>query len=379
LVKKVYQEASGIDRRRFCQGIMSVGLAAAVPQNAALAESGQGSDVNGFYKDKTITLLVGVPGGSGGDVAARTLATALSERIPGKPFIVVKNLEGAGGSVALNYLYEKSKPDGLSLFYGGWNAMNVLKGGHGARFDPEKFGVIGTASNARGFVVRSDGDPEIKSGSDLVSVGRIKVGGRASNATNDMIGNLALKILGVDFRFIAGYRGMSKIAPAIYGGEIHGGYVGRGGYSRYFDSGTKFVETIVPFHHTYFDENGKDIPSPQSFYGSPSFLDLYRSVHKKEPQGDYWQAYLWLRRNIHTSEPALLVPPGTSNELVGILRQSLHNTTSDPVFRDKWQGLFGEKPVWNSTAYSLHAFENFRSASATTRAVIEEMSALAKF
>ena len=53
-----------------------------------------------FYAGKTITVIVGVSAGSGGDVSARTFMAGLTEKIPGNPKIIVRNMEGAGGAVA---------------------------------------------------------------------------------------------------------------------------------------------------------------------------------------------------------------------------------------------------------------------------------------
>ena len=102
-----------------------------------------------FYAGKTITMMVGVPGGSGGDVSARTFAKEWEKRIPGNPYIIVKNLEGAGGSTVLNYLYEKAKPDGLTVYYGPWNPLYVLDGGAAIRYLPEKFSIIGSGTGMR--------------------------------------------------------------------------------------------------------------------------------------------------------------------------------------------------------------------------------------
>ena len=68
-----------------------------------------------FYENKTITVIVGVPAGSGGDVSARTFMAELQNHIPSNPKIIVRNMAGAGGSKALNYTFEKSKANGLSF------------------------------------------------------------------------------------------------------------------------------------------------------------------------------------------------------------------------------------------------------------------------
>ena len=70
----------------------------------------------------------------------------MPRHIPGNPSIIVQNRPGAGGRIAANYLYHKTKPDGLTI--GMWIGGLVLQqylGDKGVRFDAAKFEWIGRA------------------------------------------------------------------------------------------------------------------------------------------------------------------------------------------------------------------------------------------
>jgi tripartite-type tricarboxylate transporter receptor subunit TctC len=60
---------------------------------------------NTFYRGKTVTLVVSSSSGGGYDIMGRTLARHLGRHIPGNPRVIVTNMPGAGGIVAMNYLY----------------------------------------------------------------------------------------------------------------------------------------------------------------------------------------------------------------------------------------------------------------------------------
>src|SRR5207237_3345810 len=45
----------------------------------------------------------------------RLLAQHMGKHIPGKPELIVQNMPGAGHMIAANYVYNRTKPDGLSL------------------------------------------------------------------------------------------------------------------------------------------------------------------------------------------------------------------------------------------------------------------------
>ena len=58
-----------------------------------------------FYRGKTIELAIGAAAAGGYDIAGRTIANHMSRHIPGNPGIVVRNMPGAAGLIATNYLY----------------------------------------------------------------------------------------------------------------------------------------------------------------------------------------------------------------------------------------------------------------------------------
>jgi tripartite-type tricarboxylate transporter receptor subunit TctC len=68
-----------------------------------------------FYKGKSITVIVGTTPGALYDQWSRILAAHMGRHIPGNPSFIVQNMPGAGHKIAANYLYNKTKPDGLSL------------------------------------------------------------------------------------------------------------------------------------------------------------------------------------------------------------------------------------------------------------------------
>lgn len=356
-------------RRSFLTGLCGLALACVTAPAAIAAD---------FYEGKTITVIVGASAGSGGDVSARTFMSGLAKHIPGNPNIIVRNMEGAGGAVALNFAFEKADPDGLNFYYGNWDPMAVLAGGEGIRYVPEEFGVIGSSANERGPIVRRDTDPAMEAPADVAKVKGLRVGGRAASNTNDLVGNLALSVLGVDFRYIPGFRSMGKMSPAILSGELQAGHTATGGYSRFFADTTAEDETMMLFYHPFFDENGGIIARDTApFYdGLPSVRDLYVEIHGGEPEGIEWETYKWLRTNVHATSPAMLAPPGTPEELVKALQEAYQATWADAEFKEKWLAQFGDSPHVNSTAATVSSFNNYRSITPEQLGVVEKMVAL---
>ena len=95
-----------------------------------------------FYKSKIIRFIVGFSPGGGYDTYTRAVTRHIGKYIPGNPTPIVQNMTGAGSLIAANYIYNRAKPDGLTV--GVWNSGQVLSQALGD--SSVKFKEIGRAS-----------------------------------------------------------------------------------------------------------------------------------------------------------------------------------------------------------------------------------------
>src|SRR5262245_34034030 len=107
-----------------CLGValLLIGIQAAAPAQAQLAPS------------QPIKIIVGVPAGGLGDLAARILAQRLSEN--GNPAIVENRL-GGNGLIATEAV-AKSRADGYTLIMGNHSTLGSLPHLTRAGYDPVK-------------------------------------------------------------------------------------------------------------------------------------------------------------------------------------------------------------------------------------------------
>src|SRR5882672_4188041 len=76
------------------------------------AASARADAVADFYKGRTVTIVVSSSAAGGYDTIARTLARFMGKHLPGHPAVIVRNLPGAGGMTATNFLYNNADKDG---------------------------------------------------------------------------------------------------------------------------------------------------------------------------------------------------------------------------------------------------------------------------
>ena len=91
---------------------MSVKFLAAV---AAVVTAAVPAAAQEFFKGKTVVVLVGTAAGGGFDTYSRMMARHIGKHLKGNPSRIVENMPGAGGIITANHLYNRVKPDGLTI------------------------------------------------------------------------------------------------------------------------------------------------------------------------------------------------------------------------------------------------------------------------
>lgn len=327
-----------------------------------------------YYKGKTVTMLVPVPGGSGLDLLARTFARHMAKHIPGKPTIIAKNMPGGGGVKSMNFLFDKGKPDGMLINFGPWNAGGVVAKAPGIRFDPQKLSYVGSSHMPQTTIIRTDAGSGLKASSGILKAGNFKVGGRGPTQSLDLVGNLALDIMGVNYTYVPGYRGMAKIKPAIFSGEVQAGHSGYVGYNRFFrDTWIKDGKALALWHQSDFDDDGQPRNNP-AVTEFPSFHDVYKQVHGKLPSGAKWEAYRWVRTMEAQMAQSIFAARGTPQAALDDLRTGFYGVETDADYAAAIKKLTGTKVAFTPLKQGLTALKTFRDVSPKLKAVFEEMS-----
>src|SRR5206468_9697107 len=70
---------------------------------------------DGFYRGKTVTIVVGYSAGGGYDQYARLVARHLGRHIPGHPTVIVQNMPGAASMTAVRHLDANAAKDGTVI------------------------------------------------------------------------------------------------------------------------------------------------------------------------------------------------------------------------------------------------------------------------
>jgi tripartite-type tricarboxylate transporter receptor subunit TctC len=175
-----------------------------------------------FYHGKTVTILVGSQPGGGYDTYARLLARYLGKYIPGRPNIVVANMDGAGSEIAAGYVARVAPKDGTYIVASNQNQPldSILQDAGKLNYDPSLMNYLGSAATNETLCIVRSAAPVTRF-DDMLKT-QLTIGGVAANVPMGYEPLVFNKLLGTKFKVVLGYSGSRDIILAMSRGEIDG-------------------------------------------------------------------------------------------------------------------------------------------------------------
>jgi tripartite-type tricarboxylate transporter receptor subunit TctC len=165
-----------------------------------------------FYKGKTITVIAGTTPGALYDQWSRLLAAHMGKHIPGKPDMIVQNMPGAGHMIAANYLYNRTKPDGLTIIGSIVPSLyfDQLIGRKEAQYDWGKFVWIGSPVQGESQMYMR-ADTPYKSIEDVRNAKEPpRCGAQGTSDSAYYLPKLFEELIGTKFNLVQGYPGLYR-------------------------------------------------------------------------------------------------------------------------------------------------------------------------
>ena len=196
-----------------------ISAAAIVAHNVGSAIA---QDAGAFYKGQSISIVVGYTPGGGYDQTARILVRHMGKHIPGAPAMIVRNMPGAGTVVAANHVNNAAPKDGTVIgLFADLLPLAPLLGVKEARFDPRKFGWIGSMAARATPVLMLRSDSPATTVDELRKL-EVLIGASGPDASTSYA-LLLNELFGFKLKVLSGYRGgTAEIELAVERGEVHG-------------------------------------------------------------------------------------------------------------------------------------------------------------
>lgn len=303
------------------------GLALAAAANSGIAEAQ-------YYKGKTLTILINYPPGGPNDIEGRIVGRHIAKHIPGEPTIVVKNMAGGAGNIGINFMGESAPKDGTTMAFFTWNPLDQILQSEGLRFKYEQFDWVAGVQQPVVVYARRDTAPGLKEPRDIVKAAPFKAGALAPASHGTLRMTMSLDLLGVNYRLVAGYKGLKEVETAVQQNEVQLSNSSLPGWRASIDPTMLKTGIVMPLYH--FDSqtaDGRFVPSP-ALPDVKTFLQLYKEVKGADamPSGPTWDALVLINSMIDSMFRVAFLPPGTNKDALGILRTAFADLWKDEAF-----------------------------------------------
>jgi hypothetical protein len=273
---------------------------------------------------KAITMIIGYPAGGGVDATGRLISQFLTKYLPGNPAVVIKNMPGADGRVALNFFVRQVKPDGLTLTTGSSTQLDPRNYRVStAQYDPTKFNFVGGISRGGTFqVISMAGEQRLMD----KTAPPVPVGAVDGTRSGEQMSSWGMEFLDWNAKWVVGYRGASETTIALERGEVD------------------IASTSNSFLIKRLTDTGKYKLLSQSgivvdgklrrrtdFADTPVMAELIASKLTDKGARDafnYWEA-------ICLMDPWVALPPETPVAFVTTYREAFNKIAADPEFIEK--------------------------------------------
>jgi tripartite-type tricarboxylate transporter receptor subunit TctC len=289
-----------------------------------------------FYKGKRLNLMINFAPGGPTDIEGRLLARHIAKHIDGHPAILVQNRDGAGGLVGTNYIGEIAPKDGTMFAYLTSPAWRSVVDPDVYRVDFRTFEFIGLQPSNAVYYVRTDLPPGIKRAADLMQAQGLVAAGLAADTSKDLLLRLTLDMLGLQYRYVTGYRSANAARLAVERGEASMHSESLPGYFAMVEPNLVQNGKVIPtWYDPSYDGKAFGAPKVMQSTGILPFPDFYRKVKGGEPSGILWDVY---RANLAVDQSmlrAVVMPPGSPQAAVDALRAAVARLNDDPDYAEE--------------------------------------------
>lgn len=322
----------------------ALGLAAAA---ATLAIAGPaGAEVN--FAGKTINWVIPFKEGGGSDKWARFYAPLLSQALPGRPSVVVKNMPGAGSTKGANCFASRARPDGLTILgTSGSTQFPYLLGDPRVRYEYKDWNIVlATATGGVAYLPPKIAAAYAKDPKSILKVDFIY--GSQGATRLDLVPLLAFELLGMKVDPVFGLRGRGEGRLMFERGEANIDYQTSSAYLSKVAPLVAEGKAAPMMSWGALDAAGNIVRDP-TFPDMPSFKEVYTTLKGHAPSGAAWQAWKAFFAAGFPAQKMVFLPKGASEELIAIYAAAFKAVTERPDFAAMSKKRLGVYPQATGT------------------------------
>lgn len=297
--------------------LMSIPLAAADPVD---------------FTGKTIEWIIPFKQGGGTDRWSRFYAPLLSEQLPGKPKIVIKNIPGQASIKGANWFNSWAIPNGLTIFgSSGSTQFPYLLGDPRVKFDYADWNVV--LATATGGVVYLPPDLAERWKRDPLGVIKNVEFTFASQGPRrlDLVPLLAWEMLGMKVKPVFGIQGRGAGRLMFERGEVNIDYQTSSAFLAKVQPLVDAGKAVPVMTWGTLDKDGTMVRDP-TFPNILTVKEVYTWFTGTPPAGDAWEAWRAFFVAGFSAQKMVFLPKGTPQDIIDAYTAAFKAVIEDPQF-----------------------------------------------
>ncbi|WER50758.1 hypothetical protein CupriaWKF_30855 [Cupriavidus sp. WKF15] len=284
------------------------------------------------FAGRVVNVIVNFPVGGPTDLEGRVFAQHLPRFLKGTSAVVVRNVAGAGGMIAVNQLGDVSETNNLNIGFFTWDPMQQILKHPNLRVQFNDLKFIAGMEQTNLLYIRRDTAPGIAKPADIAKVNTFHAGVLSNGSDwSALRQSLALDLLGAKYRIIPGYKGTREAEMAMIQGDIQLVSNSLPGYNSFAKPNLVGKGLAIPLFQ--YERGDGNLGRSPNLPDVPTFLEVYREIHgaNANPSGTKWEALQFLNR-ISRMPRVVFMPPNAPDAAVAELRSAVERMAKDPQF-----------------------------------------------
>ena len=298
----------------------------------ALWTSGFAAEKSPLYQGKTINIIINFAAGGPTDIESRIFAKHLPKHIPGQPTVTVQAMGGGGGLIAVNYIGEVAKPDGLTVAYFTGSLFQHQIKDPALRVDIAKFGFVTGVHGVTVSYIRADVAPGMKKPMDFLKAQKFRAAGLGISSSKDVRFRLSFDLLGLKYDYVTGYNNSSDARLAVQRGEAQYHDETLPSYRTQVEPQMVKTGMVVPLYYTDLVAPSGEILVSRDVPELLPFTYYYKEAFGKLPSGIKYEALKAANMSSTNMTRMVLLPPKAPAESIATLRKAFDSLSRDQDF-----------------------------------------------
>ena len=295
------------------------------------------------YPDKTIEFVVGYKPGGGYSDWAQAIAPFIEKHLPKKANVVVRHMDGAGSTIAANYI-QKARPDGYTIGIYNIAGLAATQLARKSQFDLTKVTWLARVSYDD-TVAAVAGKGPYKSIDDFKKQTKPEyvVSTKGLAATNTITGAVTFAKMGVKWKPL-NHAGTGESVLAILRGDADVTWGSFESLQQYVDSGDL---KVIVYYDSKRHPKFADVPIP----GDVGMPELNESMNSHRLIG---------------------APPGLPADVRAVLEGAIKKAVEDPGFADAVKRM-KRTPAYLDGKQSTELVQNVLKSYETYAGVVKDL------